>query len=219
MRGKIICPKCGEIGRLEPQSKDKFRINHDKMKDGVMYAQRCYLGSLSKSIKNLINTSETRPDILEKLLVEELESYFNVRSDILNEIKDSPYATLIARTIQLSQHLGYGWSKVRHRLVKQDNCPYCKKRISVKFIRIGENPDYNKGKYNIADLKIEKGKKSHTSYFGNKNSFRQNWVDGIYKDKSKITSGTYTEELETIQEKKIKELRFKILNHIIHNRS
>lgn len=44
-------------------------------------------------------------------------------------------------------------------------------------------------------------------------------MDGIYKDTSKIVSGTYTEELETIQEKKIKELRFKIMNHIIHNRS
>ena len=219
MRGKIICPKCGELGRLELQSKDKFRVNHDKMKDRVRHTQQCYLGSLSKSIKNLINASKTRPDILEKLFVDELESNLNVRSDILNKIKDSAYATLIARTIQLSQHLGYGWSKVKHRLVKQDNCPYCKKRIAVKFIRIGENPDYHKGKYNIENIDIQKGNKSHTSYFGNKNSFRQNWMDGIYKDTSKIVSGTYTEELETIQEKKIKELRFKIMNHIIHNRS
>jgi len=102
LRGKIICPKCGEIGRLELQSEDKFRINHDYMKNGVRENNRCYLGSLSKSLINLVNASETRPDFLEPILIDELKSKINPRQNILNEIKDSAYATLIARLIDLS---------------------------------------------------------------------------------------------------------------------
>jgi len=221
LRGKIICPTCGEIGVLENQSGDKYRINHDRMKKGVRKSSRCYLGSLTKSLINLKNASDTRPDILESELIKELESKVNPRQNILKEIENAPYATLIARLIQLSTKLKSGWSNERHHLVKQAKCPYCTRRISIRFRRIGKNPDYSEGKYNIENLDIEKGNKAHTSYFGNRNPGHKGWFDSMYKSSSKIISDTFTESIETTtsQEKIREKLILKIKNHLIHYRS
>ena len=166
------------------------------MKNGVSTLDRCYLGSLSKSLINIINASETRPDFLEPILIDELESKINLRQNILDEIKDSPYATLIARLIVLSRKLSFGWSGERHYLIKQASCPHCTKRIAIRFIRIGNNPDYNDGKYNIERLDIEKGNSELTSYFGDRNPAHKGMLDGIYKGSLKIKSDTFTDNFE-----------------------
>ena len=188
------------------------------MKHGIRDPNRCYLGSFSKSLINLINASKTRSDILEGSLTEELED-IKTRKNILDEINDSSYATLIARIIQLSQKLKPGWSSEKHYLIKQANCVYCKKKLSVRFVRIGNNPDYTEGKYNIEKLDIKKGKKSLTSYFGNKNPLHKGWMDGIHTSSSKLDFETHTKDIDTVQEKIHETLRLKILNHIVHDRS
>jgi len=196
LRGKIICPECGEIGRLEIQSGDKYRVNHDKMKQGIRISNRCYLGSISKHIKNLESASRTREDLLDPILIEELNAELNDRNKIHEEIQNSPYATLIARIIHLSKKFSFGWSSEKHYLVKQATCPYCTQRIAVRFIRIGKNPDYTDGKYNVEKLDLEKGNYGYTSYFGDRNPSHKGWLDGIYKGSSKIKSDSFIDDLE-----------------------
>jgi len=71
--GKIICPKCGEFGRLENQSGSIYRINHDVMKKGKKSRWRCYLGSLSKSLVNLKSIAVVRDDLIDPGLISEIE--------------------------------------------------------------------------------------------------------------------------------------------------
>ena len=189
LRGKIICTKCGEIGTLEIQSKDKFRVNHDKMKNGVLYPKRCYLGSLSKHITNLKAASHIREDLIDPILVEELSNTLNSREKILEEIKNSSFATLIITLIKLSKKLGTGWRNESHFLVKQARCPHCTKRIAVRFVRIGKNPRYGYGEYNIEHLDIERGDSGYTSGFK-----RDFWFRGISKGSSKIKSPSFTDD-------------------------
>jgi len=159
--GKIICPKCGEFGRLEIQSGSIYRINHDIMEKGKKSRFRCYFGSLSKALANLKNIATVRDDIIDPGLISEIEQAVKKnRKRHLKEIKNSEYGTLIARIIQLSSKMGYGWGSKRHSLVKQDVCPHCKKRIQHRFQRIGELKD---GKYNIEHYGIEVGTKGYTS--------------------------------------------------------
>jgi len=189
LRGKVICTECGKIGRLEIQSKDKFRVNHDKMENGVLYQNRCYLGSLSKHITNLKAVSKNREDLIDPILVEELSNTLNSREQIQEEIKNSSFATLITNMIQLSKKLGTGWSNETHFLVKQASCPHCTKRIAVRFVRIGKNPHYSHGKYNIEHLDIERGISEYTSHFK-----RDFWFRGISKGSSKIKSPSFTDD-------------------------
>jgi len=159
--GKVICPACGEFGRLENQSGSIYRINHDVMKKGKKYPHRHYLGSLSKSLTNLKNVMVTRDNLVDPGLVSEIERIVKEdRKEHLEKIKTSEYGTLITRIIDLSSKLGFGWSAKRHYLVKQDLCPHCKKKIQHRFHRIGELRD---GKYNIEQYSIEDGTKEYTS--------------------------------------------------------
>jgi len=159
--GKIICPKCGEFGRLEVQTGSIYRINHDVMKKGKKSRFRCYFGSLSKSLENLKRISITRDDIIDPGLISELELVIEKnRKEHFEKIKNSDYGTLIAKITRLSQILGLGWGSKRHYLVKQDGCPHCHKPIQHRFERIGELKD---GKYNIDHYSIEKSSPDHTS--------------------------------------------------------
>jgi len=162
LRRKIICPECGEYGRLEIQSSDKYRINHDKVSKGHKKPQRCYLGSLSKSLAKIKAVSEVRDDIIDPALLSELEaSIKKERKEHWEEIENSAYGTLIARIIQLSQKLGSGWSSKSHHLVKQDFCPFCNQRIQHRFVRMGE---LKENRYNITQYGIEKGSAYRTSW-------------------------------------------------------
>jgi len=184
--GKIICPRCGEFGRLEIQSGSIYRINHDIMKKGKKWSERCYLGSLLKSLMNLKNVAAVRDDIIDPGLISEIEQVVKKnRKRHLEEIKNSEYGTLIARIIQLSSKMGYGWGSKRHRLVKQDICPHCKKRIQHRFQRIGELKD---GKYNIEHYSIEDGVKGYTSImYADKVWWVSRWSNQEIKDKLRIS--------------------------------
>ena len=160
-KGKVICPTCGEFGRLEIQSGSIYRINHDVVERGKKYPKRHYLGSLSKSLANLRNVMATRDDLVDPGLISEIERVVKEdREEHLEKIKTSEYGTLIARIIEFSSKLGFRWSSKRHYLVKQDLCPHCHKRIQHRFHRIGE---LSGGKYNIEQYSIEAGIKEHTS--------------------------------------------------------
>jgi len=101
------------------------------------------------------------------------------------EIKNSEYGTLIARIIQLSSKMGYGWGSKRHHLVKQGVCPHCKKRIQHRFQRIGELKD---GKYNIEHYGIEDGVKGYTSImYADKVWWVSRWSNQEIKDKLRIS--------------------------------
>ena len=136
MRRKIICPKCGEYGRLEIQKDDKYRINHDIMSKGQKKPARCYLGSLEKALKNLKSVSSVRDDLLDPTLLSEITSAIkNDRKEHVKKIHESEYGTLIARIIQLSKNFGT-WNSERHKLTKQATCPYCTKK-QVKRLAAG----------------------------------------------------------------------------------
>lgn len=159
--GKLICPTCGEYGRLEIQKGSIYRINHDVMKGGKKHPRRHYLGSLSKSLTNLRNVAAIRDDLIDPGLISEIGRVVKEdRKEHLDKIKNSEYGTLITGIIGLSSRLGFGWSSKRHYLVKQDLCPHCKMRIQHRFHRIGELKD---GKYNIEHYNIEIGTKEYTS--------------------------------------------------------
>ena len=160
LRGKIICSKCGEYGRLESQKDDKYRVNHDYNENGHMIRNRCYLGSLSKAVSNLENVNAVRDDILEPTLLSEIKSAIKMeRAEHLKKIQDSEYATLITRIIDLSRKFGT-WKSETHKLTKQDTCPHCKKNIQYEFTRIGPLRDAKK---NIENFSIEKGSVYKTS--------------------------------------------------------
>ena len=160
LRGKIICSKCGEYGRLESQKDDKYRVNHDYNENGHVVRDRCYLGSLSKAVSNLQRVNAVRDDLLEPTLLSEIKSAIKMeRAEHLKKIKDSDYATLITRIIDLSRNFGT-WKSERHKLTKQDTCPHCSKTIQYEFERIGPFRDAKK---NIESFSIEKGSDSKTS--------------------------------------------------------
>jgi len=160
LRGKIICPKCGEYGRLENQKDDKYRINHDYNENGHVIHDRCYLGSLSKAVTNLQRVHAVRDDILELPLLSEIKSAIKKeRAEHVKKIQESDYATLISRIIDLSRNFGT-WKSERHKLTKQDTCPHCSKTIQYEFERIGPFRDVKK---NIENFSIGKGSDSKTS--------------------------------------------------------
>jgi len=160
LRGKIICCKCGEYGRLENQKDDKYRINHDYNENGHVIHDRCYLGSLSKAVTNLERVNAVRDDILEPTLLSEIKSAIKKeRAEHAKKIQESDYATLISRIIDLSRNFGT-WKSERHKLTKQDTCPHCKKNIQYEFTRIGPLMDARK---NIENFSIEKGSVYKTS--------------------------------------------------------
>lgn len=161
MRGKIICPYCGEFGRLEIQREDKYRVNHDRIEKGKKTTNRCYLGSLTKAIKNIISVSRVRSDIVDPGLLSEIASVMDKeRKEHLEKIHDSDYGTLIARIIQLSRNFGT-WKSKTHYLTKQGKCPHCHKRIQYKFTRIGP---HRSPKKDIGSFYIEKGVEEKTSW-------------------------------------------------------
>lgn len=156
MRRKIICPNCGEYGRLEIQSKDKYRVNHDSTEK----SKRCYLGSLERALKNLSSVSDVRDDLLNPDLLAEIKlAIQKERKEHFKRIHESEYGTLIARIIQLSKNFGT-WKSDRHKLTKQDSCPHCSKRIQYEFVRVGP---YRSPKKNIEEFSIEKGSVYKTS--------------------------------------------------------
>lgn len=184
--GKLICPRCGEYGRLEIQKGSIYRINHDVMKGGKKYPYRHYLGSLPKSLTNLRNVAATRDDLIDPGLISKIERVVREdRKEHFEKIKNSEYGTLIARIIQLSSKLGFGWSSKRHYLVKQDICPHCKNRIQHRFQRIGELKD---GKFNIEQHNIEVGNKEYTSImYDDKVWWIGRWSNQELKDKMRIS--------------------------------
>jgi len=156
----VICPRCNEYGKLENHDKDYYRINHDKMSKGLRKVKRCYLGSLEKALKNLTSVSIVRDDILDPVLVSELKDAISEeRKEHAKKIKDSEYGSLITSIIQASRKFGH-WKSVRHRLTKQDTCPYCKKNIQYEFTRIGP---LRPPKKNIENFTIGKGSVYKTS--------------------------------------------------------
>jgi len=184
--GKVICPACGEFGRLEIQSGSIYRINHDVMEKGKKHPRRHYLGSLSKSLTNLKNVMATRDDLVDPGLVSKIERIVKEdRKEHLENIKNSEYGTLITRIIELSSKLGFRWSSKRHYLVKQDLCPHCKKKIQHRFHRIGELRD---GKYNIEQYSIEDGTKEYTSIMSaDEVWWIGRWSNQKLKDKMRIS--------------------------------
>jgi len=160
LRRKIICPICGEYGRLEIQKDDKYRINHDIMSKGLKKPARCYLGSLEKALKNLTSVSEVRDDLLNPDLLAEIKSSIkNDRKEHVKKIHDSEYGTLITRIIELSKNFGT-WKSDRHKLTKQASCPHCTKRIQYEFVRVGP---FRSVKKNIESFSIGKGSVYKTS--------------------------------------------------------
>jgi len=160
LRGKIICPKCGEYGRLENQKDDKYRINHDYNENGHVTHDRCYLGSLSKAVTNLERVNAVRDDLLEPSLLLEIKSAIKKeRAEHLKKIQESDYATLISRIIDLSRNFGT-WNSERHKLTKQATCPFCRKNIQYEFVRIGP---FRNARKNIESFSIGKGSDSKTS--------------------------------------------------------
>jgi len=164
MRGKVFCYECSAIGTLEMYRKGYFRANHDKMKNGVKTPKRCYFGSLSKTLKKFKKISKIRDDVIDPSFLVELEQAGlkdDVEYRISKEIENSGLSNLIARVLELSKMLGDGWSDKTHYLVKQDNCPHCRKQIQYRFRRIGP---YNSTKKNIDSFSIEKGSNLRTSW-------------------------------------------------------
>ena len=156
MRRKIVCPRCGEYGRLELQSDDKYRVNHDRIEK----SKRCYLGSLEKALRNLSSVSDVRDDLLNPDLLAEIKlAIKKERKEHFKKIQDSEYGSLIARIIQLSKNFGR-WKSDRHKLTKQASCPFCKKNIQYEFVRVGP---YRSAKKNIEDFSIGKGSVYKTS--------------------------------------------------------
>jgi hypothetical protein len=157
MRGRIICPKCGLIGRLEVARKDYYRINHDQIRFDGKSILRCYLGSLKTSYRTIMAVSQTRPDIIDPTLLEHVNQTdvkkLLERKKIDEEVENSGFATLIANLIHIGKRLGSGWNSEAHHLVKGDNCPYCKKRIQFRFIRIGSLKD---NKFTVTDFSVQK---------------------------------------------------------------
>lgn len=161
MRGKIICPYCVHFGRLEIQRGDIYRVNHDRMEKGKKIVRRCYLGSLTKAIRNIISVSRVRGDIVDPTLLSEIESAMGKkRKEHDQKIHDSDYGTLIAEIIHLSRNFGI-WKSKTHHLTKQGNCPHCHERIQYRFVRIGP---YRSAKKNITSFDIEKGVEEKTSW-------------------------------------------------------
>lgn len=177
MGGKVTCPKCGKMGRLEIQQNDRLRVNHDKMIKGIRITKRCTLGSLSGSIKRLETVSQIRPDVISPSIATAIEKAAEIKQKLAKMIKESPYATLVSNVIQLANNLGPGWNTKAHYLVKQGKCPHCKSRIEYRFIRIG---DWKNGKYTIAPgtFEIKKGRRGHTSQMKNFSHLAYSTLEG-----------------------------------------
>jgi hypothetical protein len=181
---KFYCPRCGEIGRIEKQSENIFRINHDKMIKGKKYPKRCYLGNLDDARTKIHAVSKIRPDIINKDVDKKIDQQLEKNENI-----DEKYKILIYEILKISVMLGRGWSHETHHLVKQDDCPHCKKSIAVRFVRAGKDPNSSKGNYNIEKLWIEKGKRTYTSRLSGYGLFETHIEKG-----KKRKSYTYTED-------------------------
>lgn len=160
------------MGRLENQSGAYYRINHDKTKNGKRITSRCYLGNLNSALKKIESVSKIRDDLVDSNLAAELFSQ-------LKNTENKSQNSLINEVLNLNYLLRDGWHNEMHDLVKQDNCPHCDQRIAIRFRRIGKNPNYSHGKYNVEDVKIEQGKKELTSKFTRHGKLRNMWERGI----------------------------------------
>lgn len=157
---RLQWPCCEELGRLEKQSGDKFRINHDKMINGKKILKRHYLGSLVDALEKLHTVSKIRPDIISLDLYKEIFAHL----EKTKKSKDDRLDVLLKGIFELSEILGKGWSSEYHDLIKNTNCPRCKEPIEISFTRIGKDPFRSKGRYNIDDVRIKRGSK-HKSRF------------------------------------------------------
>jgi len=158
---RVKCPKCEKEGRFEKVLGNTYRINHDITKNGKRISNRCYLGNPYDIIKKLRTISKVRQDLVDDSLIEQ----------VLRELKNNDKSksnTLLLEILELNRKLGFGWYNETHDLVKQDNCPHCNRKISVRYRRIGANPNKTKGRYNVDNLKIEPGQAGRTSRFKNK---------------------------------------------------
>jgi len=171
---RVKCFKCEKIGRLEIQSHSYYRINHDETKNGKKIRVRCYLGNLDSALKKIERVSKIRNDLIDSNLTAQLFSQ-------LKENENKSETLLIHSVLNLNHLLGDGWYDEKHDLVKQDNCPHCKQKIAVSFRRIGKNPHYSYGKYNVENFRIEQGQKGHTSRFSRRGKLRNEWERGIEK--------------------------------------
>jgi len=103
------------------------------------------------------NVSKIRPDIID----EDLPKKIDVQLEKF-ENRDEKFEIVLYELLKISAMLGNGWSDETHNLVKQADCPHCKKPIAVRFVRTSKDPNTSKGNYNIEKLWIERGKNTHT---------------------------------------------------------
>lgn len=131
------------------------------MFQGEKHRRRCYFGSLKKAQERLADVSEIMPELITK----EIHKEISYQLERTKKIDDERYDNLVSEILELSARLRSGWSRERHKLVREDKCPHCKKPIAIRFLRIGKDPHRSHGRYNIRDLWIEKGKTVRTRRF------------------------------------------------------
>ena len=183
---RVKCYRCGEIGRLENHSGNKYRINHDYMKKGKKYRRRHYLGDLKVKLAKIQSVSKIRDDLIPSEIYNEIVEHYR---------KSKHDDRLVNAILQLASKFRPGWSNEEHKLLKQSRCPHCRKLIAVRYKRLGKNPKYSGGKYNIAEFGIEKGLKDRTSTFYQSfgGGLRNEWELGVEKGDSK-KSDTFFED-------------------------
>ncbi len=156
---RLKCYKCGNEGRLENQSGDKFRINHDSMEYGIVWKRRCYLGSIDKAIRYIRAASKIYSNIVDEDEFQKIITQYKK----VEKKHDKKYEEIVSLLLEISSKLGPGLSYETHELLKQAKCPHCKGGIGVRYTRVGKDPNRSFGKYNVKGFFIEKGNSRKTS--------------------------------------------------------